>query len=117
MGRRSRDKGVRVELLCRDFLRRVWPAAYRTGLQWGLVRAPDVDGSPFFVECKGAATESGLHPWAALRQAQRDRVAVGTPSRPVLVYLKADRKPAVVLMLANEWLEREAAAALGRIGE
>lgn len=115
MGKRSRDKGVRVELLARDLLRRVWPAAYRTGLQWGLVKAPDVDGTPYWVEVKGSAAEAGLHPWQAIKQALADRVAVGTPNRPILVYLKADRKPAVVMMLADEWIAREQARALERM--
>jgi hypothetical protein len=113
MGRKSQGKGRRVELVCRDFLRRLWRRAYRVGIQMP-VKQPDIDGTPFWVECKGSKAESGLHPWAALQQAEKDRKACHD-DRPVLIYMKADRKPAVVMMLADEWLEREAGGALERI--
>ncbi len=113
MGKASQNKGRRVELGCRDFLRKVWPGAYRVGMQMP-VKQPDIDRTPLWIECKGSAAESGLHPWAALQQAERDRKANHDP-RPILVYLKADRKPAVVMMLASEWLEREAGHELERV--
>ncbi len=113
MGRKSQDKGRRAELACRDFLRRLWRGAYRVGIQMP-VKQPDIDRTPFWIECKGSAEPSGLHPWSALAQADRDRTANHDP-RPILIYLKADRKPAVVMMLATEWLEREAGRELERI--
>lgn len=113
MGKFSRDKGARVQGHCARLLRKVWPKAHSTGSsQWGGADVPDVDGSPFHVECKGGKS---IALWAALRQAETDRAAAGQPDRPILLYLRLDRRPPVVVMLASEWIEREAAAALGRI--
>jgi hypothetical protein len=72
------------------------------------VRQPDIDGTPYGIESTASGGESGRPPWAALRQAQTERAACHATHRPIVVYLKADRKPAVVMMLADEWLEREA---------
>ena len=114
MGKSQQAKGRRSEIACRDFMRRVWPGAYRVGIQLH-VRQPDIDGSPLWIESKASATTSGLHPWKALQQALRDRAANHALDRPILLYLKADRQPAMVLMLADEWIEREAAAKLSDI--
>ncbi len=114
MGKSQQRKGKRVEVLCRDWLRRVWPGAYRVGIQMH-VRQPDIDGTPMWVESKSSASESGLHPWSALAQALRDRAANHALHRPVLLYLKADRKPAMVMMLADEWIELMAKSKLYEI--
>jgi len=52
-GRRSRRKGQNFERLIANSLKDLWPEAKR-GLQsrGGTKEAPDVDGCPFFVECK-----------------------------------------------------------------
>ena len=106
MGKFSRAKGARVQGHCARLLRRLWPRARSTGSsQWGGAEVPDVDGTPFWVECKGGKS-IGL--WAAMRQAEHDRAEAGTPDRPILLYLRLDNRPPVVVQLAEEWVEREA---------
>jgi len=111
MGKASRAKGVRGELHCRDLMRRVWPKSYRSGDQWGQGQHCDVEGTPFWIECKHGAR---INLWAALRQAEEDSAAAGD-DRPIVLYLRLDRRPPVIVMRANDWIDREAAAVLGRI--
>jgi hypothetical protein len=101
MGKMQREKGKRVERMCVHLLEPVYPDARRSANQSGGAIQPDVDDTPFWVECKGGKAP-GL--WAALRQAQNDRDSTHD-GRPILLYLKWDRKPAVVAMPAHEWDE------------
>lgn len=111
MGKASRDKGKRGELLARDLLRRVWPGAYRTGDQRRSTDEPgppDVEGTPYWVEVK---FQQRINIWEALKQAQRDRAAAHAEHRPVLLYLRRNNTPPIVVHIANEWIEREAGSA------
>ncbi len=111
MGKTSRDKGKRGQLYCRDLMRRVWPKAKSTSDQFNGAEYCDVENTPFWIEAKHGAR---INLWAALRQAEADSTAAGD-LRPILLYLRLDRRPAVVVMLANDWIDREAAAVLGRM--
>lgn len=93
MGKSSRDKGSRGEREAVKYLSQVWPEA-RRGLQpQGGEVAPDVEGTPLWVEVKTRRTVS---PAAALQQAERD-----TDGRTPIAWLREDhRKPQVAIRLA-----------------
>ncbi len=98
MSAASRRKGSRFELEVANALKPIYPGA-RRGLQFqhgGLV--PDVDGTPFWVECK-VGKNPPLRP--ALEQAIRDCHDDRTP----IAVVKQDRLPAIVLMRWADWLE------------
>ena len=101
MGKSQRDKGARVERECAHFLAPRYPNARRSANQAGGAVLPDIMRTPYWVECKGGKS-IGL--WAALKQAMDDREAADD-SRPILLYLKRDRTPPVIVMLASEWME------------
>lgn len=97
MGLWQRRKGRRVEREMADLMRRVFPDAKR-GFQSRSGRdAPDVEHTPYWVECKGGACPN---PRAALRQAQE-----ATDGRPVLVIIKDDRCEPFVVMTLKDWLD------------
>jgi len=112
MGKASRDKGKRGELHLRDLLRRVWPRARRYAAQFGGAAEPDVVGTPFWAEAKTGSIKGIASLWSALRQAERDRVAAGTPDRPILLYMRLDHTTPLVAMPAEDWIQLAAAAAL-----
>ena len=101
MGRSQRLKGQRGERHCCDLLRPIYPDVMRSANQAGGASMCDVEKTPFHIECK-AGKAPGL--WAALRQAMRDREAAND-DRPIMLYLRRDRTPAVVVMLADEFVE------------
>jgi hypothetical protein len=101
MSKASRDKGKRGERAAVKLLREVYPDARRSANQSGGAVQPDVDGTPYWVECK---TGRSIGLWAALQQAIDDRAAAGD-GRPILLYLKRDRTAPIVVMLASEWIE------------
>ena len=81
----SRNKGKRGELLAVHLLQELWPNAHRSAAQGaGGHIAPDVDGTPFWVESK-----IGLRPnlIAAMEQAlrERDNAAVEFNRPPMVV--------------------------------
>jgi hypothetical protein len=59
-----------------------------------------VDDTPFWVECKTGKSPSI---WKAFIQAAGDS-SKAEDERPLLVYLKKDRTPPIVAMLANEFV-------------
>lgn len=81
MGKASRDKGKRGEIRARDLLRPIYPDAYRSANQAGSDACCDVEGTPWFVECKEGKTH---RIWAAVRQAVEARDAAGD-DRPIVV--------------------------------
>lgn len=95
MGKRSRDKGAGFERAVADVLRIVWPDAKR-GLQQSRCakEAPDVTGTPYWVECKVGAKPNILGAF--------DQAKEATDGRPVLVVTKVDRhEPLVTLALVD----------------
>lgn len=97
MGKSQRDKGARGEREAAKLLARIWPNAKR-GLQQARAanEAPDVTGTPYWVECKWQQRPSIL---AAFEQANK-----ATDGRPVLVMTKQPRKP-VLVTIEWEWFE------------
>lgn len=93
MSRYSRTKGATFERAVANRMREVWPDAKR-GFQSRGAEAPDVDGTPWWVECKA---DEKIAPRAALSQGRRD-----TDGRPVVVVLKRLRKPWVVCVPFND---------------
>jgi len=90
MGALSRRKGHRFEREVAADLRVLFPDA-RRGLQYqDGATAPDVEGTPFHVECKAGRKPN---PRAALKQAQRD-----TKDRPPIAVIKDDREEPFAVM-------------------
>ncbi|RMF57070.1 MAG: hypothetical protein D6746_11615 [Bacteroidetes bacterium] len=90
-GRRSRDKGANFEREMARLFREAYPDARRgIGQSRAAGEVPDVDGTPWWVECK---RQKAPNIRAAYRQAQE-----ATDGRPVLVVTKADREDILVTM-------------------
>lgn len=107
MGRRSRTKGAtwERELAARWRDSGLYPDARRgIGQARCASEVPDVDGTPWWVECKHQQRPNVL---AAMEQAED-----ATDGRPVLAVVKRDRRPPVVCLSldAFEALVRNAAA-------
>ena len=82
----SRRKGHDWERLVARECRLEWPEA-RRGMQGDGARVPDVDGTPFWIECKcgSAAYVRDLGRFA--RQAAKDALAADDP-RPIRIMVK-----------------------------
>ena len=100
-----RLKGKKWERAVAEKLRPLFGARVKRGYQTRDGReAPDVDGTPFWVECKHGAL---VNLRAALAQA-----ISATDGRPPVVIAKDTGRSAVVLMRLEDWLalvEREMA--------
>lgn len=84
-GAMSRNKGKTGEYELRDFLRAWWPGAQRGANQSRSgSEAADVEGTPFWTEAKLGAKPNVR---AAIAQAQE-----ATDGRPILIYVRDDRK-------------------------
>lgn len=97
-GAASRRKGHTWERQVARDLREIFGPDVKRGFQTrgGTKEAPDVDGTPWFIECKcGKATNIK----AALRQAVE-----ATDGRPPVAICKDDRTEPVVAMLYSDWL-------------
>jgi len=89
MGKRSREKGKKWEQKVACVLRPIFGGLVKRGIQsrdGGEVT--DVEGTPFWVECKHAASTSKANPFAALEQGE-----TATDGRPVVVFCKLDNRP------------------------
>jgi hypothetical protein len=97
MARISITKGKNFEREVAAKLREVYPEARR-----GLAQprsgdeTPDVDGTPFWVECK---VGQRINVQAALSQATD-----ATDGRPPLAVCKVDREPATATMLLSDFI-------------
>lgn len=85
----GRRKGHDFERDIAAALRPIWPEARRGAQSRAGTDAPDVDGTPYWIECKRGRRPSIP---AACKQA-----LAATDGRPVVVIVKDDRKPAIVL--------------------
>ena len=97
-GRASRTKGHSFERLCVSLLRPLYPDAKR-GLQTqgGTKSCPDVDGTPYYIECKKQRKQPNAV--AALRQS-----AQGSDGRIPVAITAKDRDEPVVTMFLSDWL-------------
>ena len=102
MGKLSRTKGASYERHVASVLRPYYPNAKR-GL--GQARAghevDDVEGTPFWVQCKHGQRPNLLE---ALSQADRDRIAAGD-LRPSLVIARKNGGADVVCLRLADFLE------------
>jgi len=101
-GASSRTKGHQWEREVAILLRPIYPQA-RRGLSQTRDGSdvPDVDGTPFFVECKkGKRT----NPRAALEQAADAAHTKGDPRPPVAICYD-DRERPVAMMYLGDWLD------------
>lgn len=95
MGRLSKNKGKRWERAVARVLRAFLGESIHRGNQShrggrGAGEGADVDGGPFWVECKH---EKSCNLWKAMRQADAEIAAKEGESRPSLVIAKQDKKP------------------------
>jgi len=96
MSKKSRTKGAAFEREVAVAMRAVWPDARRGGHdQHSKFGSPDVDGTPFFVECKRYARVLRSTVLGAFQQADAAAKRAGDP-RPLLVVTRADKERAVV---------------------
>lgn len=95
---KQKTKGGKFERDIAQKLAKFWPDAKR-GL--GQARSgdevSDVEGTPFWIECKHWRKCS---PNTAYDQAEK-----ATDGRPVLVVTKDDRRPVLVTMTLDEWMD------------
>ena len=108
-GRANRRRGHSWEREIAIIFRELWPEAKR-GYQarGGTKEAPDVDGTPFFIECKrGKKTNIK----AALAQADAachqvtETGTVKVDTRPPIAICKDDRQKATVTMYLEDFME------------
>lgn len=98
----SRRKGADFEREIAERLRVLWPDARRgLGQARSGADAPDVDGAPWWVQCKHGARPNIP---AAMRQAARDATAAHD-ERPPVAITRANRGPVLVSMRLEEWLD------------
>lgn len=83
-------------------LRHLWPDARRgLGQARTGAEAPDVDGSPWWVQTKHGARPNIP---AAMRQAARDATAAHD-DRPPVAITRANRGPVLVTVRLEDWLD------------
>ena len=97
-GRGCRIKGHAFERAVAKIFREIYGEEVRRGYQTRSgAEAPDVDGTPFWIECKrGKRT----NPKAALRQALEAK-----DERPPIAICKDDRQDIVVMLLLDDFLD------------
>lgn len=82
-------------------MREFYPNAYRgEQTRFGTAQAPDVDGTPWWIECKVGAQPNIKN---ALEQAWSGVVHT-LPARPPVAICKWDRGPAIVGMYLDDWM-------------
>jgi hypothetical protein len=95
-GRASRRKGHNFERAMARELRALWPGAKRGYQREGEDQRPDVDGTPYWIECKRGKRTSIP---AAMRQAEK-----ASDGRPPVAICKDDQKQATVTMRLEDWI-------------
>lgn len=91
----SRTKGHAFERYIASALRHIWTEAKRGLTQSRGAEQPDVEGTPYWIECK-----HGKRPniYAAMEQALRD-----TDGRPPLVVSRKNYSDVLVTMRFKDW--------------
>ena len=101
-GKRSRDKGARFERETANLLKPTYPEAVRgVGQTQASSNGCDVEGSPFWIECKaGKVTniEGAFKQALEAKQKAKDE-------RPILVISKRDRQPIKATLLLEDLLK------------
>lgn len=97
MGKHQRTKGHNFERRVARCMRAVWPDAKRGyQVRGGTSEAPDVDGTPFYIECK-----VGQRP--VIRRALK-QASSNTDGRPPMAVTKVDCEEPVVTMYLGDFL-------------
>lgn len=98
-GKASRDKGHSFERRVAKDLREVFQDAKR-GFQTrgGTKEEPDVDGTPFYIECKAHKKCNRKKAWKQADDAK-------APGRIPVAVCKDDYKPITVTMLASDFFQ------------
>lgn len=108
MGKRSREKGAEHERETATALRVVWPNARRGLAQARNAREqPDVDGTPYWIECKVGKRVNII---AAMRQAEAARVDEIVLRAPIVVS-RLDKEKSLVTMRLEDFLDLSTKAA------
>lgn len=101
MGRMQRNKGASYEREAAGEFRAVYPDARRgLGQARSAGEVSDVEGTPWWIECKRG---SGSSSSAALKQAR-----LATDGRPALAVIKRDRSEAIVSLYLDDFLKMAA---------
>ena len=101
-GRFSRNKGARFERAIANKLKPIFPKAVRgVGQTQSGANGSDVEGTPYWIECK-AQKKTNIE--GAFAQAQEAKDTAEDP-RPILVVSKRDREPTKVTLLFDDFLE------------
>jgi PHD/YefM family antitoxin component YafN of YafNO toxin-antitoxin module len=102
MSKMQRTKGATYERWCANKLRSVYPHAKRgIGQARSASEVPDVDGTPWWVECKHQKT---LNVQAALVQADEARLACPSPHGSPLVIARRDRERDIVALYLDDFI-------------
>lgn len=96
-GKSSRNSGHGFERKTASAIRHLWPEARRVPQYEAKGQGPDVDGTPYWIECK-----FGLSPpiRGAVLQAKEK-----TDGRPILAVTKKKHEETLVTMTWSHWLE------------
>ena len=101
-GRFSRNKGARFERAIANKLKPIFPKAVRgVGQTQSGANGSDVEGTPYWIECK-AQKKTNIE--GAFAQAQEAKDTAEDP-RPIRVVSKRDREPTKVTLLFDDFLE------------
>jgi len=101
MSRFEREKGKRGEREVAALLREIFPTAKRGWQSRNGSDAPDVDGTPFWIEVK-RHKRAKMRP--AIRQAIQD-VAIAGDKRPPVAFTRSDGEDWFVAMRGEDWLD------------
>ncbi len=112
MGKKSRTKGAEFEREIANLFRQHYPEARRGGHdQAGPAGAPDVSGTPWWIECKRYREVTQAIVADAMKQARAAADRADDP-RPLLVVTRQDRKRA-----RAHWVQRVVAPDTGASGQ
>ena len=101
-GRFSRNKGARFERAIANKLKPIYPKAVRgVGQTQSGANGSDVEGTPWWIECK-AQKKTNIEGAFAQAQEAKDQ---GEDARPILVVSKRDREPTKATLLLDELLD------------
>lgn len=102
MGKSQRVKGHAFERYVAKLFRPIFPQARRGRQVWVTVTCPDVDGTPYWIECKVGQFPNPVKAW---EQALSDQKKAGDTREP-LVVVKKDHGQVLVMMSFNEFYKR-----------
>ncbi len=101
-GKRSRDKGARFERAIANQLKPIYPKAVRgVGQTQAGCNGSDVEGTPWWIECKARKVTNIEGAFAQALDAKEQ----AEDERPVLVITKKDREPKKATLLLSDFIQ------------